>query len=213
MEEEKVIPSADNVETNDTDTIPETENTEKISTVSIKFNKEKRDIPLSEAAVLAQKGLKYELIQSDFERLKTLAQKSGKSIGEYLSGIEQKISDERRAGLMEQTGGNRELTDYIMSLEGEKGAFDNGFCEVKAMFPEIKQIGELPEEVLCASEESGKNLLDTYLRYLLKERRRKEEAKNKIAAANRAGIGSLKTGCRPEENAASIEFLKGLWSK
>lgn len=193
------------------DTTPNAQN--ECSTVSVKFNKETKDIPLDEAAALAQKGMKYDLIKDDFEHLKDLAKKSGKSIGDYLDEIEEKTIRTHREELIEKTGGNEEIADYILSLEGNKQEEDNGFNELKSMFPEINEIGELPESVTESSKQTGKNLLDTYLRFLIREQRKKEEIKNKENSAKLSGVGSLKAGCLSGDTAENSEFIKGLWNR
>ena len=49
-------------------------------TVPIKFNKEIKEIPLSEASALAQKGMKFDLISEEYKTLKKLSQKNNKTV-------------------------------------------------------------------------------------------------------------------------------------
>ena len=138
------------------------ENNQNEPTIEVKFNKETRELSKTEATNLAQMGLKYEQIENDFLRLKSLAKKSGKSVDEYLKDIETKAAENHRNEIIEQSGGNKELADYVLSLEDNSP--DNDFEEVKLMFPEIKDIKESPEEVVEYSNNRGKNLLDSLLR-------------------------------------------------
>lgn len=195
------------------ETTPSEEIKEDESIVSIKFNKENRDISLTEAKNLAQKGLKYEQIESDFCRLKNMAKNSGKTVSEYLNALESEKANNRLNELIEQTGGNRELADYILKLESESRDNDNGFSELKGMFPEIKEIGELPKCVTDTARESGKNLLDCYLRYIYGEKLKAQEKNKQKKASRFSEVGSLKAGKLSDESAANLEFLKGLWGR
>lgn len=198
-------------EVNQTESEPQEEN--KTPFISVKFNKETRDLTEEETRNLAQKGLKYEQIENEYTRFKTIAKEKGLSVEEYLNGIENETANARKALLLEQTGGNEELTDYILSLESKRSPKIREFEELKEMFPEIKEIGELPEEVIESSNLNGKNLLDSYLRYLLKEKKIKDKEKREIKAANKIGIGSLKAGKSADGSALDREFINALWSK
>ena len=57
----------------DTDTTPQT--VPEI-TVPVKFNKEIKNLTVSEAGNLAQKGMKFDMISSDYERIKVLQRKT-----------------------------------------------------------------------------------------------------------------------------------------
>ena len=133
------------------------------------------------------------------------------SVDEYLSSLERQITQKRRDRLVEQSGGNEALADYVLSLEKRNdGGFDE-LAEIKCMFPEIKEIGELPQEVTEASRLSGKNLLDCYLRYLFEKKMIKDKKTEQNNAAKSGGIGSLKTGVSSLSSALDREFIKGLW--
>ena len=97
------------------ETIPEVLN-EDIK-IPVKFNKEERELSFKEAQSLAQKGLKYDMITSDFTRLKSMADKSKKSVGEFLSFIENGLKEQRRNDILSQCGGNKELADEFINME------------------------------------------------------------------------------------------------
>ncbi len=99
--------------------------------------------------------------------------------------------------------------------EARQNGEDNaeGLAELQTMFPEIKEIGELPPEVTSLSEKSGKNLLDCYLRYLYAKRGKTGKSSDPQTAAQAGGIGSLKAGCASRDSAPDREFIKGLWGK
>ena len=182
-----------------------------ISAISVKFNKEIRSIPIAEATVLAQKGLKYDLISEDFSRLKNMALKKGQSVTEFLNGMEEKAIESRRAELMEQTGGNGDLAEHIISLENETTSSNREFDELRERFPEIKEIGELPQQVLETSKALGKNLLDTYLRYLFDQKLKGQNKRKQQAAVNLRSTGALSGEGSACGGTADREFIKGLW--
>lgn len=208
MEENNLELSKENGETLADKTEKENKETPKIE---VKFNKEIRELTTEEATNLAQMGLKYEQIENDFLRLKTLAKNSGKSVDEYLKSIENETKENHRKEIIEQSGGNKQLADYVLSLEDN--APDNDFEELRLMFPDIKEKEELPKEVIEYSDNRGKNLLDSFLRYLYENKRKENENNKRIKAVNFGGIGSLKTGSSSNNTASKNEFIKGIWNK
>ncbi len=179
--------------------------------IPIKFNKESKEIDVSEAAALAQKGMKFDLIKADFDRMRKMAESRGESIGDFLNALERQQSDKRKEELLAECGGNEPLAERIMSLESSHREIDD-LSEIKEYFPNIKSAEDLPEEVLEKTELCSANLLNEYLRYLLKAERRKREANENAEAARRSSIGAL-AASSPRENAVESEFLKGLWNR
>ena len=186
--------------------IPEAENE---VFVPVKFNKEIKNLGLKEAAVLAQKGLKFEAIADDFAALKSLAAKGGHSVSEYIAELSRQNEESRRQELTEECGGNKKMADYVMQLE-KSGEGSDDFAELTAEFPEIKSISDLLDSVVQKSELRGTKLLDEYLRYRHAEERKAASAALKQKNAENLSLGSLtdrKGGINPE----TAEFLKGLW--
>ncbi len=179
--------------------------------IPVKFNKEVKKISLEEAATLAQKGMKYEIICKDYEALKALATEDGKSVAEYLEHLKNAKLQSRRNELLEKCGGDTDLAEHFLSLEqAVKKETENDFNEVKKYFPAIKEIEQLPEEVVESSRLKGSSLLDEYLRYLLNEKVKQRKAEEEIQKADKKSMGSLQNkngGISPE----AVEFLKGLW--
>ncbi len=177
--------------------------------IPVKFNKEVRNLSPEDAGVLAQKGLKFEAIKHDYETLKALAADSGRSVSEFLNAVKSDMQENRKKELAEKCGGNSEMAEYVLKLEN-RSENDNGFSEIKAEFPEISDISQLPESVVENARLKGTMLLDEYLRY----RRAAERAAAQTAAENRRAakmsLGSQsdrRGGINPE----TAEFLKGLW--
>lgn len=180
-------------------------------TVPVKFNKEIKNLKVEEASALAQKGMKFDMISNNYERIKNLAKADGVSVTDFLSTLERTQKENREKCLTEECGGNTEIAKRIIELENqnEKGA-DNGLSELLQKIPEITDISEIPENVIEASKVKGTLLLDEFLRYRLDL----ENEKKALAASQKSGasasVGS-QTCTAVNKNAAS-EFLKGLWS-
>ncbi len=179
-------------------------------TVKVKFNKEEKEIEPEKAKTLIQKGLKYELIEDDYLSLKDMADESGLPVTEFLKNLQKSRQSERLNALKEQAGGNEELAKRVIDLENKNKPENKDFKELQSEFPEIKEIGELPQEVIENSSVKGSRLLDEYLRYLHKKSR-KEAAKQHTEKENlKAGVGSQKS----EDTAAEQnEFIKGIWNR
>ena len=191
----------------DTDTTPQT--VPEI-TVPVKFNKEIKNLTVSEAGNLAQKGMKFDMISSDYERIKVLAKENGIGVSEYLTALERQRNDDKIKSLTERCGGNEEIAKHIFELEksASKGA-NNGFDELQENFPEIKELSDVPEEVLEKVNLKGTNLLDEFLRYrMLMEREKSEIARNYKNGKN-SSIGSQNSAT--VNNTSTDGFLKGLW--
>lgn len=203
----EALPQAEEEKTSDlSETTP---STQEDILIPVKFNKQVRNLNAEEAAVLAQKGLKYEAIEKDYRTLKELAAKDSLSVPEFLKSLCADRSQSRLNTLLEKCGGDRELAEHILKLE-ENTARDSGFDELKEYFPKIKSTLELPEQVLENAQVKGTLLLDEYLRYLLFEHRQKAAAKGMNETTEKMSAGSLlnrKGLISPETE----EFLKGLW--
>lgn len=194
------------------ETIPSTQSDE-ISEIKVpvKFNKETREIPLSEATILAQKGMKYDLLSEDIKRLRSLANKNGKNISDYLSEIEESQNTAHKNALLESCGGNAEMVEHILSLENKASCQENlGLEELLRECPEIKSSEDIPEAVLSAAKEKGGNIFDEYLRYCHKQTREAQNALLKQAEAATSSLGS-QSRCADGISPVNAEFIKGLW--
>ena len=189
-----------------TDTTPKSDEQVKIP---IKFNKETKNLTLEEATTLAQKGLKFESIEKEYNLLKQLASRENKSIPNYIAELERRYNEEKKQSLTEKCGGNQEIAEHILALEKEKKATD-GFDELSTAFPEIKSKENLPQEVLNNAELKGTLLLDEYLRYLLSQKRNAQTVARKQREGEKSSTGSL-INRRDSQTSETEEFLKGLW--
>lgn len=178
-------------------------------TVPVKYNKEIRALSLEEAGTLAQKGLKFEAIKSDFLALKELALSENKSVPEFISHLAESKRLALKEELLEKCGGNEEMAEKILNLEG-KAKKELNLNEVYEAFEDIKCPEDLPAEVLEKATLKGTNALDEYLRYLLLQKKKARETLKKQRENDSSTTGSLinlKGGNNPETE----EFLRGLW--
>lgn len=178
-------------------------------TVPVKYNKEIRALSLEEAGTLAQKGLKFEAIESDFLALKELALSENKSVPEFISHLAESKRLALKEELLEKCGGNEEMAEKILNLEC-KAKKELNLNEVYEAFEDIKCPEDLPAEVLEKATLKGTNALDEYLRYLLLQKKKARETLKKQRENDSSTTGSLinlKGGHNPETE----EFLRGLW--
>lgn len=188
------------------DTTPKTQ-----TVIPIKFNKEVRNLSIDEASLLAQKGLKFDAIQKEYELLRQMANEKDMSVSVYLKSLQDEEENRRLNALTEKCGGDSALAAHILELEKGKKTDKADFDEIKEFFPDIKSVDMLPPQVLENAALSGRNLLDEYLRYSLKEKLKVKEAEKNYKSALKASSGSQinRSGQIAPETA---EFLKGLWN-
>lgn len=175
--------------------------------VEVKFNKEIKKLTLDEAATLAQKGMKFDLIAKEHERLKALSKREGLSVADYLSRVEKEERSARLSELSEKCGGDTELAEKLLSLENPPA---DGFAELFAEFPELNA-DTVPDEVKTAAELKGTGLLFEYLLYDHRLRVAAAEEMSRREEAAQTSLGSLSSGS--SRNIADAEFLKGVWGK
>lgn len=205
-----VLPEAETVNSGQEATIPN-KNSEEIL-IPIKFNKEVKKLTVEEAAALAQKGMKYDLMSDILNTLKELSADSGKSVTQFLNQLKQERYSKRKQFLEEKCGGDGDFAEHILKLENEKNeSAIMGFEELQKHFPQFKALEQLPEEVLQAAELKGTLLLDEYLRYRLVQNKAASDAAKKIKLSEIASVGS-QLNRNGRENAETAEFLKGLWN-
>lgn len=191
------------------DTIPE--NADSKILIPVKFNKQTHDLTAEQAASLAQKGMKYDIISEDYSRMKSLAGKSGCDVASFLNALEERQESDRKRELLEQCAGNEELTEHILKLENSSNkSFADSFAEISQQIPEIDDISKLPDEVIENARKNSTALLDEYLRYRLRLEREKMDAIDIQKNAQQASVGSQRKATAAE-NPVTGEFIKALW--
>lgn len=181
------------------------------ATVPVKFNGEVKNLTVGEASLLAQKGMKFDLIKDILDDLKKIARTHGKTVPQFLQALKQRDLESRKNELLEKCGGDAELVEKITKLEEKENNEDSdSFNEIKEFFPKIQNQEALPESVVEASKLKGTLLLDEYLRYLLAQKMRQEKSIKAQREAENQSVGSQfnrNAAISPE----SEEFIKGLW--
>ena len=177
-------------------------------TIPIKFNKETKNLTADEAATLAQKGLKFELIEKDFCKLKDLAGRQKMSVPEYISELEKNQSVLRKNEILNEYKENDALAERIVELEKGKEE-DDGLEELREYFPSVKSLSDLPRAVVESARLKGENLLNSYLKYRIVKKRQADDERYFERSAKNASIGSLKSG----GDTAGDDFIKALWGK
>ncbi len=180
-------------------------------TVPVKFNKQTRELSLEEATQLAQKGLKFESIAPEYEKLKSLAVNAKQSIAEYLANIEKKNRDDYRTTLLNSCN-SEQLAEKVIELELGKQSEYN-LEELKREFPNINGIGDVPEAVLKSAELSGDSLLTAYLKFEHRQKLLAEESVRRQNECANASTGNIERFTAEDSSIADSEFLKGLWRK
>ena len=195
-------------------TIPEAPQTHEDFNLSVRFNKEDVNLDYDSAVRLTQKGMKFELIEDDYIKVRELAKKEGKTLSQYVKTLEENHIADRKNRLLDLCGGNVALCDKIIELEDAKQT-ENGadLSEIRENFPEIDSIEKLPEQVKENCELKGTNLLDEYLRYLLKQSKLKAQTQLDMQNATNSSVGSQNTGAASFCDCAGDEFIKGIWSR
>ncbi|MBO4734475.1 MAG: hypothetical protein J5662_08365 [Clostridia bacterium] len=209
MEEirEEALPEVSG-ETSPAEDVHPTVAAENTPVITVKFNKEIKNLTADEAATLAQKGMKFEIIEEDFLKLKALAGKKKMSVPEYISELEKNQIEQRRREIMDEYKETESLADRIAELEsGEKD--EDGLDELREYFPTVKSLSDLPRAVVESARLKGENLLNSYLKYRLVTKRQADAERLFERGAKEASVGSLKSAGDTADDA----FLRALWGK
>ena len=144
------------------------------------------------------------------DKLKRLSKTAGMSVDGYISYLEGGNNQLRKSQLLKECGGNEELTEHILALE-EGVRLQEEFEEIKAEFPQISSLDELPEEVKSAAKLKGTGLLFEHLLFQHRLRKAAEEELGRKEKRAAQSLGSVSANTR--NNAVDAEFLKGVWGK
>lgn len=197
--------------------------------IPVTFNHQRRDLSAAEAADYAQKGLKWEAFQTDYDRLRYMAEGSGQTVTELIDGLMEQDRERERQALLDR-GGDPELVDQLLSLRQtqREAAFVSSEQEeilsrqeqaetlcsrlaadygvLRQTVPDIPAFADLPETVIRTAAEQDISLLDAFLRYRYEqERQREAEAARQRAAAD-GSTGPLHS-VPADESGGNREFL------
>ncbi len=230
-------PTVDSNSTNDGQPAePEKPTEAELPGLEVKYNKKMFNLSHADAVSFAQKGMKYDAISADYQRLKDHAARNGKSISEFVAGLEEAEINVIRQQCKETAQGNEEyeqllfdkaLKDRDIKLQeynenvaskekAEQENFEksiaNGFIAINKLNPEIKDVSQIPESVLKTAQEEGISVREAYLLYEFNNIKAADKAAKEQAAAKLKSSGSLKDNGGEELNSTDKEFLKGLWN-
>ncbi len=177
---------------------------------------------------LLQKGMKFENMADDLERLHQLktmcgAKTIGDAIGILLAEKEQaKLTEyeeiygqEAAKKLLEMEkvhSGTFRETDEAMdraSREALGVRLSAEFRELREEYPDITQASALPKEVIDTAVQKGISLLDAYNRHTLREQKRAMAATQQHKANQKAATGSLADSGSEASDPVWEAFLRG----
>lgn len=188
------------------DTIPEAPDKEAF--IEVKFNKEIKKLTPDEAATLAQKGMKLDLISEELDILKALSKEKGIGLREFVKQLEGESRQRRINAVREKYSDDPELSEILshLSATGEVSE-EEQLC---AELPEVV-CDEIPQEVKTAASLSGRGLLLEYLLYEHRQSKARESEEIRQEKTRLSSLGSLSSA--GSQNTADSEFIKGIWGK
>lgn len=203
--------------------------------LTVRYNHESKELTEAEAVTLAQKAMQAEPLMSDLRYL--AAQDGATSVAAYIKGLVERADGHRRTAIQERLAdsGDTDLLETILQAETDKlrakaGAIEqeemgalqaeqssentriaNEFLALKAEFPNLTELKDVPLAVLQLAAEQGITLLDAHLRYNHAENKKINEAKQSAAVAEAASAGSA-ASVDADASSPEIEAMKqGVW--
>ncbi len=203
---------------------PSTTSGEKI-TLPVKFNHVRKNLPLAEAAVLAQKGLQAEAFLPKLQFLAALEQQSVTQMVDRLYTQEQasakqaflqKVGDPELAeqllqGRNQRVGRAYQALQKAQQAEQEAKEAQDLQYQWKQLRQAVPQLEELPPEAMQIAGENGISLLDGYLRFCWQESQRVAAAEAQQALAAARSTGSQKS--TPGKGDELSAMLRGVWAR
>ncbi len=162
---------------------------------------------------LLQKGMKFEHMAGDLEKLHRLATVCGaKSVTEVIDLLTAQKEQEKREAYVAQYG--EQAAQRLLELEcAQCGSFQEideasdrasqealetrlarEFAELQSMHEQIGSVQDVPQEAITLALEKGISLLDAYNRHTLTEQKRVASAAQQQFANQTATTGSLTSG-------------------
>lgn len=157
----------------------------------VKFNKQTHTLSRQDAIRYAQLGMKHETVEPLLLTLKEVAAREGKTLKEWVGTLSERPAP----------------ADPLAARLAEE--YETLHREV----PEAGTFEELPAEAVRQSVEEGIPLMDAYLRYAYRERRRTEAARASQQAAAAAATPSLADGAVAYASPAESAMMRGVWGQ
>lgn len=202
--------------------------------LTVKYDKKIHALSRDDAAVYAQKGMRYDAIEPLLETLKYVATSEGKTLTEFVESIRKQNEDNLFSRLMERCG-DEEIAKELMEVEKgkHKAAYESllenerkeeseteeavtkrmaeEFDELRREFPQYSDFAKVPKAVVREAVEKGISLLDAKLRHEHRERVKIEAAKADQASAAKASTGEQKSAGTETASPVEAALMKGLW--
>ena len=159
--------------------------------LDVRFNKQTHTLSREDAIRYAQKGMKYDAVEPLLATLKDTAAREGKTLKEWVGTL-----SERPSVSPDEVLAQRLAEEY---------------AELCREVPNVGEFSTLPEAAVRLAAEQGIPLLDAYLRYEYRERRRVEEERAAAAAAARASTGALHDSGTAYASPVEAAMLRGIW--
>ncbi len=156
----------------------------------VKFNKQDYHLSLEEATVYAQKGMKFDTVEPMLDKLKTVAQAHGLGVRELVEVLCDGAAD-------------------TPAVSAEQRLAEE-FGQLREECPAVTEFAALPEAVVREALDTGLTLLDAYLRYEHRERRRIEAAADAAKRAGEASVGTQHSALQAAPDPAVAAMLAGV---
>lgn len=190
-------------------------------TIAVRYKRHVEQIPEGEVGGWVAKGRQLDELTPTLDRIAAMAQARGQDLNTFVDELEHSFDANELQALTDQCGGNAEAAKQLFDLQREKRRANfkglaarqseeaaaeresltqrmgDDLAEVQKEFPDIRELRDLPPEVVREACDRDIALLDSYLRWQLRNGRRVEEAKRQQAKAAEASTGSIKGGEDP----------------
>ena len=196
------------------------------------YNGEVKPIKAEDTArvtTLLQKGMKFEHMAGDLERLHRLASLRGvKSVTALLESLVSEGEAAKKNAYVQQYGkeaGERlwEAEQRLYSgFEKEQQASEEAsrealhkrlaseFIELQEVHSSLNRFTDVPRQVVESALQNGISLLDAYNRHTLQEQQRVASATKQQAANQEAAVGSLASVGRETSDPVWEAFMRGV---
>lgn len=229
VENNEATPQAEEVETETEADEPATK-----EAFVVRFNHADKALTLDEAKKYAQKGLKLDSMAEMLNDLSYYAALRETNPHDAIKDLIANLEENHKNEVIEKYGDDDEIVEMMMERyrTNNKQKFDafkkaeeaketaakttleariaDEFIELKKEFPDIADVKSVPSEVLKDAY-NGKNLTDSYLRYLHRENKKVAIAKQTAQSNAEASAGKM-AGEAEKTDSFMDAFLRGLHS-
>lgn len=179
--------------------------------VRVRFNHTERQLSEQEAITYAQKGMKWESFQQDYDRLRFLAEGAGKTVSELIAHLMEQDREAELQAVLEKCG-DRETAQQLVDLrrnqrqarfqteqqvqqtearQRQNERLADGYHALKKAMPTAPSFDELPEEVIRTAVQQDISLYDAYLRFTYAQQQKIAAAQAQRERSAAASTGSL----------------------